>query len=139
MTLNRQPGQPFYLGGALRAKQGSLLMANKVFNLDQAALTFPNEPQKPTTLEVRASRLVDDIRLTLVASGPVTNLRTRVESNPPLPPRDILSLMVFDRVAGKMTRDEYLSVSQRAMGLIGGFTMERLKICWAGPCPWWGK
>lgn len=139
MSLNRQPGQPFYLGGALRAKQGSLLMANKVFNLEQATLSFPNGPHKPTLLEARASRMVDDIRLTLVASGPVANLRTRVESTPPLPPRDILSLMVFDRVAGKMTRDEYLTVSQRAMGLIGGFTMERLKDLLGGALPLVGE
>lgn len=139
LTVNRQPGQPLYLGGALQARKGTVLLANKPFTLDRAVLLFPNEPRKPAVLEARATRRVEEVTLALTASGPVTSLRTRIDSTPPLPPRDVLSLLVFDRLAGKMTREEYLTVSQRAMGLIGGFTMERLKALLSGAVPLVGE
>ena len=45
-VLRQAPG-PKYLGGWVKAKQGVFAINNKLFTVEQAALTFPGEPHKP--------------------------------------------------------------------------------------------
>ncbi len=135
----RHPSQPKYLAGSLKARRGGLTISDKVFTLDKATLNFPGEPNKPAILDARATRQIDEVMLSVAASGPVDNLRTRLESSPPLPPRDLLSLLIFDHLADKMTREEYVTVTQKAMGLIGGLTAQRLKALLGGRLPFFGE
>ena len=135
----RQPPGPKYLGGWVKVKHGVFAINNKLFTVEQAALTFPGEPHKPATLDARAARQIDDYTLYVVASGPLDNLRTRLESNPPLPPRDQLSLLVFDHLADKMTREEYVSATQKAMGLVGSLTAQKLKSLLGNELPLLGE
>ncbi len=123
----RQPPGPRFLGGWVKAKEGVFAINNKPFTIDKAMLIFPGAPHKPIRAEARASRQVDDYTLSVFAFGPLDSLRTGLESNPPLPPRDQLSLLLFDHLADKMTREEYITVTQRAMGLLGSLTARQLK------------
>jgi translocation and assembly module TamB len=112
----------------VKAKEGSVFaINNKIFTVEKAILTFPGEPHKPILLDARASRQVEEYILYVAASGPVDNPRTRLESNPPLPSRDQLSLLVFDHLADKMTREEYVTATQKAMGVLGSLTAQKLK------------
>ena len=107
-----------------KAKEGVFAINNKNFTVEKAVLVFPGEPHKPIVIDARVARQVDEYTLYVAASGPVDNPRTRLESNPPLSPRDQLSLMVFDHLANKMTREEYITVTQKAMGVLGSLTAQ---------------
>ena len=82
----RQVNGPSYLGGWVKAKKGVFAINNKNFTVEKAVLLFPGEPNKPIVIDARAARQVDEYTLYVAASGPVDNPRTRLESNPPLPP-----------------------------------------------------
>ncbi len=135
----RQPPGPKYLGGWVKAKHGVFTINNKIFTVEHAVLAFPGEPHKPIILDARAARQVDEYTLYVVASGPLDNPRTRLESNPPLPPRDQLSLLVFDHLADKMTREEYVTATQKAMGLVGSLTAQKLKSLLGDELPLLGE
>ena len=137
-VLRRPPG-PKYLGGWVKAKEGTFAINNKIFTVDKAMLIFPGEPHKPIRVEARASRQVEDYTLSVFAVGPTDSLRTGLESNPPLPPRDQLSLLLFDHLADKMTREEYITASQRAMGLLGSLTAQQLKAFFGDKLPLLGE
>lgn len=137
--VRRQPPAPRFLGGYIRAKEGVFAINNKTFTIDKAMLIFPDAPYKPIRVEARASRQVEDYTLSVFAVGPLDSLRTGLESNPPLPPRDQLSLLLFDHLADKMTREEYVTATQRAMGLLGGLTARQLKAFFGDTLPLLGE
>ncbi len=137
--VRRRPPGPKFLGGYVRAKEGVFAINNKTFTIDKAMLLFPDAPFKPIRVEARASRQVEDYTLSVFAVGPMDSLRTGLESNPPLPPRDQLSLLLFDHLADKMTREEYITATQRAMGLLGGLTAQQLKAFFGDTLPLLGE
>ncbi|MBM4288785.1 MAG: hypothetical protein FJ135_11710 [Deltaproteobacteria bacterium] len=139
IRVRREPPGPRYLGGSVRVKHGGFALNNKMFTVERATLDFPDAPNKPSVLDARASRQVDDYTLFVAAYGPVDALRTRVESSPPLPPRDILSLLVFDHLADKMTREEYITATQKAMGILGTLTAQKLKSLLGDELPLLGE
>jgi translocation and assembly module TamB len=79
------------------------------------------------TLEGRATHEISGITLILIASGPANKPQVRMESIPPLPPADQLAYLVFGRPAQTLSREEYLSVGQQAMGILGGITAQKLQ------------
>ncbi len=137
--VQRRVGGPKFLGGWVKAKEGVFAINNKTFTVDKAMLIFPGEPHKPIRVEARASRQIDDYTLSVFAVGPTDSLRTGLESNPPLPPRDQLSLLLFDHLADKMTREEYITATQRAMGLLGSLTAQQLKTFFGDKLPLLGE
>lgn len=137
-VLRRLPG-PKYLGGWVKAREGTFAINKKPFTVDRAMLIFPGAPHQPIRVEARASRQIDDYTLSVFATGPLDSLRTGLESKPPLPPRDQLSLLLFDHLADKMTREEYITVTQRAMGLFGSLTAQQLKTFLGDKLPLLGE
>ena len=139
IKVRRQINGPTYLGGWIKAKGGFFANNNKTFTVEKAVLVFPDAPHKPIVIDARAARQVDEYTLYVVASGPIDNLRTRLESNPPLSQRDQLSLMIFDHLADKMTREEYVTVTQKAMGVLGSLTAQKLQSLFGGNLPLLGE
>jgi translocation and assembly module TamB len=135
ITAHKSPSQPVFLGGKLQAVEGTYTIRDKAFKLDKASLTFPGVPGGKMHLEARAFHEMDDITLFVVVAGNLDNLRTHLESQPPLPQRDLLSYLLFDRPASSLTRDEYLSASQKAVGILGGLTAQKLKDILGGKLP----
>ena len=115
------PPRPLYLAGKIRALQGNIILKRKVFDIEHAFVTFPGTPEGPILLNARARHEMEDHSLIIIATGPVTNPRTQLESMPPLPQSDILSYLLFDRPARAITRD------QAAMGILGGISAEKMK------------
>jgi len=127
LTVTKEPQRHYALGGRLQAVQGSYTIQGKVFQFEQASLTFPGVPDKAGVLDARAQFPLDEVTLVLVAQGPLDNLHPRVESIPPLPQRDVLSYLLFDRPASSLTRDQYLSAGEKAAGILGGLTAQKVK------------
>ncbi|MDD3581319.1 MAG: translocation/assembly module TamB domain-containing protein [Desulfobacca sp.] len=115
------PPRPLYLAGKIRALQGNIILKRKVFDIEHAFVTFPGTPQGLILLDARARHEMKDLSLIIIATGPVTNPRTQLESMPPLSQPDILSYLLFDRPASAITRD------QAAMGILGGITADKMK------------
>lgn len=127
LTARKKPGEPSYIAGMLRSLQGTYELQGRPFKIERAEIRFPGKPRGEVTLEGRAIHEISGLTLILNASGPANKPQVRMESIPPLPPADMLAFLVFGRPAQTLSREEYLSVGQQAMGILGGITASKLQ------------
>lgn len=115
------------IAGVARAVKGTIDIQGRTFKVAEGTVTLHGKPGVPATLAGRAIAEVDPITLFLDISGPAGKPVLRFTSNPPLPPPDLLSYLVFGRSAATLSKDEYTSVSQQALGIVGGISAGKLK------------
>ena len=123
----KNPGQPVVLKGTMKALKGTYRLQGRDFKVEQGAVHFPGVPKELITMEGRAVHKLEDLTLMLSAAGPAARPRVRLESIPALPPGDLLSYLVFGRPARSLTREQHLTVSQQAMGILGGISAHKLQ------------
>ena len=83
--------------GQLKVDQGQFQFNGKPFELKQGTITFEGDPDKKTSLYVIASRTLDTVKIDLILKGNPKTPAISFRSNPPLPQREILSWILFDR------------------------------------------
>ena len=128
LKILKAPGaDKLAIAGVARAVKGTIDIQGRTFKVAEGTVTLPGKPGVPATLAGRAIAEVDPITLFLDISGPAGKPVLRFTSNPPLPPPDLLSYLVFGRAAANLSKEEYASVSQQALGIVGGITAGKLK------------
>jgi len=96
LTIEGTP-QNLSVFGQLKVDQGSFQFNGKPFEIKQGTVTFEGDPDKKTTLYVTATRTFDAVKVDLILKGTPKNPQISFRSNPPLPQREILSWILFDR------------------------------------------
>ncbi|MHB8069547.1 MAG: translocation/assembly module TamB domain-containing protein [Desulfobaccales bacterium] len=127
LKVQKHSGGPTYLAGTLRSLQGTYELQRNPFKIERGEVRFPGKPHGEVTLEGIATYKVSGITLILNASGPANKPQVKMESNPPLPPADQLAYLMFGRPAQSLSREEYLTVGQQALGILGGVTAQKLQ------------
>lgn len=94
------------LSGEMKTVRGQMSVVGKVFRLESGTVRFPDRPNASPVLDVTAVH--EGRRLTAQAhvQGPVKNPTVTLTSTPPLPPDEIVSQILFDKGASKLTRVE---------------------------------
>ena len=136
LKILKAPGaDKLAIAGVARAVKGSIDIQGRTFKVAEGTVTLHGKPGVPATLAGRAIAQVDPITLFLDISGPAGKPVLRFTSNPPLPPPDLLSYLVFGRPAANLSKEEYSSVSQQAFGIVGGLTAGKLKEIFGSDIP----
>lgn len=123
----KKRGEPICLDGVMKPISGTYKLQGLPFKIEQGTIRFPGNPKEPVTLEGRATHKIEELTLVLAATGPIAQPRVRLESIPPLPPGDLLSYLVFGQPSRSLTREQYLTMNQQAMGLVGGLSAQKVK------------
>ncbi len=123
----KDPGQPAYFGGDLRALQGTVNLHGKAFKVLRGAVHFPGRPRTPVLLEGRCAHELAGLTLFLDVTGPAKKPEVKLSSNPPLPPTDLLSYLVFGQPAQALNREQYLTVGQQMANILGGLTAKKIQ------------
>ena len=100
----------------MRAVKGTIELQGRTFKVAEGSVTLPGKPGVPGTLAGRAINEVDEVTLFLDISGPTNKPVVRLSSNPPLPPPDLLSYLVFGRPAATLNKEEYTAVEPAGRG-----------------------
>ncbi len=127
LKVQKQPGEPIYLAGTLHTRQGTYELQRNAFKIERGEVRFPGKPHGEVTIEGVATCKISGITLILNASGPATKPQVKMESMPPLPPADMLAYLMFGRPAQTLSREEYLTVGQQALGILGGVTAQKIQ------------
>jgi translocation and assembly module TamB len=127
LRVRKEKGEPLYFAGALHSLKGTYELQGRPFKIERADIRFPGKPQGDVTLEGRASHEISGTTLVLIASGPATKPQVRMESIPPLPPQDQLAYLVFGRPAQSLSQEEFRSVGQQAVGIVGGISAQKFQ------------
>ncbi|MFZ5448303.1 MAG: translocation/assembly module TamB domain-containing protein [Thermodesulfobacteriota bacterium] len=122
----KNPDQKLVLGGDIRALSGTLDIEEKPFKVERAILTLPGVAGRPILVDVKAIHEMEDITLVLTVMGTMANPKIRLESEPPLPPADVLSYLVFGGPAATLSKEQYLALGVQQLGVLGGVTTNKL-------------
>lgn len=128
LKVIKAPGQDrMAVAGVVRAEEGTIDIHGRTFKVTEGSVTLSDKPGQPGILAGRAVSEMADISLYLDISGPTSKPVVHLSSNPPLPPPDLLAYLVFGRPAAALSRDEYASVGQQALGILGGISAKKLQ------------
>jgi translocation and assembly module TamB len=128
LRVSKAPGQErLGVAGVMRAVKGSIDIQGHAFKVAEGTVSLSGKPGVPGTLAGRAISEMDEVTLMLDVSGPVNKPSLHFSSNPGLPPADVLSYLVYGRPAAALSREEYNTVGQQALGAFGGVTTQKLK------------
>lgn len=85
--------------GNFKVINGQYLFNGKDFAINQGTISLNGalENKSATTLYVIASKDLGKVKVEVIVKGPVTNPEISFRSNPPLPQREILSWILFNR------------------------------------------
>jgi translocation and assembly module TamB len=113
------------LTGTLSLVRGNANFLGKRFELKKGILFFSGSTPPSPTIDVEAEAKSKEITARLQFTGPVQSLEIKLSSDPPLPPDEILSRLLFGRSASNITPLQAIqladSINTLARG--GGFDL----------------
>ncbi len=128
LRVSKAPGQErLAVAGVMRAEKGTIDIQGHAFKVAEGTVTLSGKPGVPGTLAGRATSEIEEVTLMLDISGPANKPALQFSSNPGLPPADVLSYLVYGRPAAALSREEYNTVGQQALGVLGGVTTQKIK------------
>jgi len=128
LKVIKAPGQDrVAVAGVMQAVKGTVDLQGRTFKVAEGSVTLPGKPGVPGTLAGRAISEMDGITMFLDISGPTNKPVVRLSSNPPLPSPDLLSYLVFGRPAATLNKEQYSTVGQQAVGILGGISAKKLQ------------
>ncbi len=108
------------VAGALSLVRGSVSFMGKRFELKKGSLFFDGSSPPSPTIDVEAESKSREITAYLHLLGPVQSLEIKLTSEPPFPPDEILSHLLFDRSASKITPPQAVQLADSINALTGG-------------------
>lgn len=89
--------------GELKIVHGKYLFNGKDFRISQGSITFDEDPNIKPNLYVIASKDLDKVKVEVILKGSTKNPAISFRSNPPLPQREILSWILFNRGSSEIS------------------------------------
>lgn len=97
------------LTGLIESRDGKIYFSDKKFNLIKAKATFNNELFIDPIIRVESEAFIKDFRIKLNVHGSSTHLKPELQSSPPLPTQDILTLISLGELFKRPTSTELSS------------------------------
>jgi translocation and assembly module TamB len=116
IAIQGKGGAP-QLFGELRVSQGQYLFNGKPFAINKGTITFAGDVEKKTTMYVIAEKDLDKVKVDVIAKGPIKSPEISFRSNPPMPQREILSWLLFNRGTSQITPFQGAQISESITNL----------------------
>lgn len=123
-------GNPRYprLSGLIEGKQGYLVLADNKFEIIKARVKFSDKAQSELTVDVESETLIKNYRIKFTAKGTYSHLKPEFQSSPPLPPRDILTLLSLGELYRRPSATDLRSqLGEGTSGLIAAEITDQIK------------
>ncbi|UUO22074.1 hypothetical protein FGD67_01810 [Colwellia sp. M166] len=109
-------GQQLSLNGRLELKNGQFQAYKQTLTIEQGQLMFLGAPENPS-IQFRAVRVVDDIKVGIIADGTIHSPRLTLFSEPVMADENILSLLITGRNLDSLTKQEGNALTSAAISL----------------------
>lgn len=114
--------------GVIESRKGTVNFSGKKFDLIRAKLTFNNKFRNAPLLNVESEAFIKNYRIKFNISGLSSKPKPELISSPPLPPRDILTLISVGELFRRPTSTELSSqIGVGTTGLIASELTEQIK------------
>lgn len=116
------------LTGFIDSQKGKINFSDKKFDLIKARIVFNNKFVIDPMINIEAETFIKDYRIKFNIKGTASRIRPELQSNPPLPPRDILTLISLGELFERPTSTELSSqIGTGTTGLIASGLTEEIK------------
>lgn len=116
------------LMGFIECRQGYINFSDKKFDLIKAKLVFNNKFIIDPLVNVESESFIKDYRIKFNIKGTTSRLQPELQSTPPLPPRDILTLISLGELFERPTSTQLSSqIGTGTTGLIASGLTEQIK------------
>lgn len=116
LKIEGQSNAPLILG-ELHIVDGRYLFNGSPFEIEKGSITFAGDADKKTTLYVIATKDLDKVKVDVIAKGSINNPEISFRSNPPLPQREILSWLLFNRGTSEISPFQGTQLSESITNL----------------------
>ncbi|MBA3958393.1 MAG: translocation/assembly module TamB [Parachlamydiaceae bacterium] len=96
VAITGSPTTPL-LNGTCRIIKGEYRYNGKSFDIREGTISFAGDPEKKTSLYIIASKDIGEITAEIILKGSLRAPAISFRSNPPLPQREIVSWILFNR------------------------------------------
>lgn len=109
-------GQPLVLNGRLDLKDGKFEAYKQILTIEQGQLIFLGSSENPS-IQFRAVRQVDDIKVGIIADGTIHAPRLTLFSEPAMADENVLSLLITGRSLASLSQQEGNALTSAAISL----------------------
>ena len=113
-------GSPALTGRASLREGGELRLANNIYEIESGVIDFVDPSAILPELNVTALTRVSSYQVTLTLTGTPETLTTTLQSEPPLPESDIVSLLLTGRTMDQAGSAPGAVARDQALGLVSG-------------------
>lgn len=117
LQVKGPPGNPILLGKINTEKKSKLIFKDKVFEIQNGVIDFNDPSEINPNLYISAQSRINEYDINLVAQGPSKSLGIRLNSIPPLPEQDIISLIALGMTTS--TTGQNIQARQQAEQQLG--------------------
>ncbi|WP_153306102.1 translocation/assembly module TamB domain-containing protein [Desulfatiglans anilini] len=108
------------LAGRLSLVRGRFDFLGKPFQLTRGVITFDGSVPPDPSVDVVAEASTGDVTARVSLAGTPSTLKLALSSDPPLPPDEILSYILFRRTASRLNAAQALQLAAAVRTLAGG-------------------
>ncbi len=109
-------GQPLILNGRLDLKDGKFQAYKQTLTIEQGQLLFLGAAENPS-IQFRAVRIVDDIKVGIIADGTIHQPRLTLFSEPAMADENVLALLITGRNLASLSQQEGNALTSAAISL----------------------
>ncbi|MBV8361429.1 MAG: translocation/assembly module TamB domain-containing protein [Deltaproteobacteria bacterium] len=114
------PGGPLRLVGEVDTVRGWITFNNQTFTLASGQILFTGGDKIDPLLNIDAQYTVSQYVVDVLVTGFASKPQLKLESNPPLPKADILSLLLFGTTSSSLGQGQSALLQQRATNMAAG-------------------
>jgi translocation and assembly module TamB len=116
------------LSGVVESRKGIINFSGKKFDLVKGKMIFKNRTPSDPDVAIESEAFIKNYRIKFTINGLSSMLKAELQSSPPLPPRDIFTLISVGELFRRPTSSELSNqVGPGAAGLITGELTEQIK------------
>ena len=116
------------LTGFVECRKGKINFSDKKFDLIKARMVFSNKFIIDPLVNIESETFIKDYRIKFNIKGTPSRLKPELQSTPPLPPRDILTLISLGELFERPTSTELSSqIGTGTSGLLASGLTEEIK------------
>jgi len=126
----RLTGSPKFpvLSGSIESREGFIQMADNKFEIRKARVNWNNKLDNEPIVDLESETFIKNYRIKFNARGTLSHLTPQLVSSPPLPPRDIWTLISLGELFERPTTSELSSqIGEGTAGLIAQELTDQIK------------
>jgi translocation and assembly module TamB len=116
----KQPGGPLRLVGEVDTVHGWITFNNQTFTLVSGQILFTGGNKIDPSLNLDAQYTVPQYIIDVLVTGFASKPQIKLQSNPPLPNADILSLLLFGKTSSSLGQGQSALLQQQASRMAAG-------------------